>query len=148
MPRLPTVNEFMQPLYDQIHKQFHLAFPGEAHDGDDVLGYLRGWLHGVRFAVEYRKWARIVERICYHTDGADLVNPPLQMDATAAWLSQLFGPDLPTDEDFVKKLQSLREVTDGPGEAVVPALDENGQLTWVAGKMDPSEWWSERWGDE
>lgn len=139
----------MPHLFEQAHKQWHITFPNEGHEDGAMMEYLRGFIHGVRFAKEYRKWARVIEYICYHTDGADAANPPRGLDDTARWLTELFGDDPPVGDALIEKLVNLRDVKDeGEREKVLPAVNTDGKLEWLPGEPVPFDWYIERWGDE
>lgn len=136
---------FVPAVYPVVHQQFHLAFPGEEHTTESVQNYFRGWLHGIRFAIEYRKWARVVEHLCFHTNDAEKYNPLHPFDNTAAWMRTNFTDVEPMTTDLLLKLVDRYETA---GEEVVPSVDVDGNVVWVAGQPDPPTWFNERWGDE
>jgi len=134
----------MPELYVQVHRQYHITFPDMPHSEEGMHEYLRGFLHGVRFGVEYPKWARAIEAICYHTEGVERLNPPYGVDDTARWMMDSFGPGALQGEDLVNRLERLRAVLDyGSAEQVMPGIDKDGNIEWLPGKPTPTEWWNE-----
>ena len=141
-PELPEAKDFIPELFGALHHTYHEHFPGEAHDDGDVMEYSRGWLYGLRFALEYRKWARLLKHIAFDTDLQRPLNPPLGTDSLARWMSERFAANPLEGKEFIDKLKSLRDVEDGPSDGLFPVIVD-GQLAWTRDKPEPDDGYQE-----
>lgn len=142
MPDLPMAKDFVPELMAALHHTYHDNFPGEPHDENDVMEYSRGFMYGVRFAVEYRKWARIIHQIAFMEEHQRGLNPPIGTDSIAMWMSMRFGPPPLDANDMLLKFRALRDLPIEEGTRGTPQF-VNGELVWDNEPIPPQEWYDE-----